>query len=120
MNDLIRTEKLFGGNKIIIGSPSSDLILESLGKIYIKTGKVWLLDKVIQSLIQINDKELIIISNDIELPYPGDGKLIFNPSNNILYICIDGEKLELIEASGKEGKYVKKFLERYVGDSLFR
>ena len=39
MNDLIRTEKLFGGNKIIIGSPSSDLILESLGKIYIKTGK---------------------------------------------------------------------------------
>ena len=116
MNDLIRTEKLFGGNKIIIGSPSSDLILESLGKIYIKTGKsTQLLDKVIQSLIQINDKELIIISNDIELPYPGDGKLIFNPSNNILYICIDGEKLELIEASGKEGNYVKKSGDRMSG-----
>ena len=39
MNDLVRTEKLFGGNKTIVGSPSSDLILESLGKIYIKTGK---------------------------------------------------------------------------------
>ena len=116
MNDLVRTEKLFGGNKIIIGSPSSDLILESLGKIYIKTGKsTQLLDKVIQSLIQINDKELIIISNDIELPYPGDGKLIFNPSNNILYICIDGEKLELIEASGKEGNYVKKSGDRMSG-----
>ena len=116
MNDLIKTEKLFGGNKIIIGSPSSDLILESLGKIYIKTGKsTQLLDKVIQSLIQINDKELIIISNDIELPYPGDGKLIFNPSNNILYICIDGEKLELIEASGKEGNYVKKSGDRMSG-----
>lgn len=116
MNDLVRTEKLFGGNKTIVGSPSSDLILESLGKIYIKTGKsTQLLDKVIQSLIQINDKELIIISNDIELPYPGDGKLIFNPSNNILYICIDGEKLELIEASGKEGNYVKKSGDRMSG-----
>ena len=116
MNDLIKTEKLFGGNKIIIGSPSSDLILESLGKIYIKTGKsTQLLDKVIQSLMQINDKELIIISNDIELPYPGDGKLIFNPSNNILYICINGEKLELIEASGKEGNYVKKSGDRMSG-----
>ena len=116
MNDLVRTEKLFGGNKTIVGSPSSDLILESLGKIYIKTGKsTQLLDKVIQSLIQINDKELIIISNDIELPYPGDGKLIFNPSNNILYICIDGEKLELIEASRKEGKYVKKSGDRMSG-----
>ena len=116
MNDLIKTEKLFGGNKIIIGSPSSDLILESLGKIYIKTGKsTQLLDKVIQSLTQIDDKELIIISNDIELPYPGDGKLIFNPSNNILYICIDGEKLELIEASGKEGNYVKKSGDRMSG-----
>ena len=39
MNDLIRTENLLGGNKTIVGSPSADLILESLGKVYIKYGK---------------------------------------------------------------------------------
>nr|DAT16764.1 MAG TPA: hypothetical protein [Caudoviricetes sp.] len=35
MNKLIRTEKLFGGNKVLVGTPSADLILQSLGKVYI-------------------------------------------------------------------------------------
>ena len=39
MSELVRTETLFGSKKNIIGSTSTDLVLETLGKVYIKTGK---------------------------------------------------------------------------------
>ena len=116
MNDLVRTEKLFGGNKTIVGSPSSDLILESLGKIYIKTGKsTQLLDKVIQSLIKI-DKSSIIVTDSDDYTYPGDGYLIYNSKERILYICIDGQKLPLIENIGDKDK-VHQYVKRS-GDSM--
>nr|DAR76275.1 MAG TPA: hypothetical protein [Caudoviricetes sp.] len=35
MDNLIKTEKLFGGNKVLVGTPSADLVLQSLGKVYI-------------------------------------------------------------------------------------
>jgi hypothetical protein len=38
-NNLVRTEELLGSKKNIIGNGKSDLILETLGKIYIKSGK---------------------------------------------------------------------------------
>ena len=37
--DIVRTDTLFGSKKNIVGSTSSDLVLETLGKVYIKTGK---------------------------------------------------------------------------------
>ena len=115
MNDLIRTENLLGGNKTIVGSPSADLILESLGKVYIKYGKsIQLLDKVIKGISSSSEESIIITSsNDIE--YPGDGKLIYNTTNSLLSICIDGQLVPLIEASGKEGAYVKKSGDRMSG-----
>ena len=115
MNDLVRTENLLGGNKTIVGSPSADLILESLGKVYIKYGKsIQLLDKVIKGIASSSEESIIITSsNDIE--YPGDGKLIYNTSNSLLSICIDGQLIPLIEASGKEGAYVKKTGDRMSG-----
>lgn len=39
MAELVRTDTLFGSKKNIIGSTSADLVLETLGKVYIKTGK---------------------------------------------------------------------------------
>lgn len=115
MNDLVRTENLLGGNKTIVGSPSADLILESLGKVYIKYGKsIQLLDKVIKGISSSSEESIIITSsNDIE--YPGDGKLVYNTTNFLLSICIDGELIPLIEASGKEGAYVKKSGDRMSG-----
>ena len=38
-NNLVRTAELLGSKKNIVGSTSADLILETLGKIYIKSGK---------------------------------------------------------------------------------
>ena len=39
MSEIVRTDTLFGSKKNIIGSTSADLVLETLGKVYIKTGK---------------------------------------------------------------------------------
>ena len=115
MNDLIRTENLLGGNKTIVGSPNTDLILESLGKVYVKYGKsIQLIDKVIKGIASSSEESIVITSsNDIE--YPGDGKLIYNTTNSLLSICIDGQLIPLIEASGKEGAYVKKTGDRMSG-----
>lgn len=115
MNDLLRTENLLGGNKTIVGSPSADLILESLGKVYIKYGKsIQLLDKVIKG-ISSSSEESIIITSSNNIEYPGDGKLVYNTTNSLLSICIDGQLIPLIEASGKEGAYVKKSGDRMSG-----
>lgn len=39
MSEIVRTDTLFGSKKNIIGSTSADLVLETLGKVYIKTGR---------------------------------------------------------------------------------
>ena len=37
--EIVRTDTLFGSKKNIVGSTTADLVLETLGKVYIKTGK---------------------------------------------------------------------------------
>ena len=58
--DNIRTESFLGGNKVIVDNKYTDLVLETLGKVYIKTGNssrvlsdvLALLDKVTESEIK--------------------------------------------------------------------
>lgn len=116
MTNLIRNENLLGGSKTLVGSLDSDLILQSLGKIYIQRGKsIKLFDDIIKALVNVSNDSIIITSdNDIE--YPGDGKILFNKNNNILYITVDGQLIPLIEASTKEGNYVKKSGDTMSGD----
>lgn len=116
MTNLIRNENLLGGSKTLVGSLDSDLILQSLGKIYIQRGKsIKLFDDIIKALVNVSNDSIIITSdNDIE--YPGDGKILFNKNNNILYITVDGQLIPLIEASTKEGYYVKKSGDTMSGD----
>ena len=116
MTNLIRNENLLGGSKTLVGSLDSDLILQSLGKIYIQRGKsIKLFDDIIKALVNVSNDSIIITSdNDIE--YPGDGKILFNKNNNILYITVDGQTIPLIEASTKEGNYVKKSGDTMSGD----
>lgn len=116
MTNLIRNENLLGGSKTLVGSLDSDLILQSLGKIYIQRGKsIKLFDDIIKALVNVSNDSIIITSdNDIE--YPGDGKILFNKNNNILYITVDGQLIPLIEAQTKEGNYVKKSGDTMSGD----
>lgn len=113
----VRTEQFLGNTKVIVGNKYSDLVLETLGKVYIKTGNnSRVLSDVLKLLDQINENKIrsstIIVDNTLqmeEMEYPGDGYFIYNKLNTTLYISYDNRYIALIEASegAKEG-YVRR------------
>ena len=88
----VRVDSLLGNKKVIVGNPYSDIVLETLGKVYVKTGNnLKVLSDVLKLLEQSNEKDstgtIIVDSQSAmeEMEYPGDGKFIFNGKtyNNI-------------------------------------
>lgn len=113
----VRVDSLLGNKKVIVGNLYSDIVLETLGKVYIKTGNnLKVLSDVLKLLEQSNEKDstgtIIVDSQSAmeEMEYPGDGKFIFNTLTKTLYISYDERYVALITAEDGEGsdKYVKK------------
>lgn len=111
----MRTDILFGKNVNVVGNVSADLVLESLGKIYIKSrNKAQTLDEIISSLITSPVQEIanntIVIEDleDLKEMVIKDGAFVYNKDNQILYIQIDGELVELISVTTTDTRYVKK------------
>lgn len=121
----VRVDSLLGNKKVIVGNPYSDIVLETLGKVYIKSGRnCKLLDDVIKELATITEKPQkeiyakTIIVNSIDelesLDYPGDGYLIYNSLDKSLYISYEDKYIALIESVADTSEsYVKK-----TGDSM--
>lgn len=118
-NELVRTSSLFGSPKNIIGNTKSDLILESLGKIYVKTGKQTkllndlfkLLDKTFEEPAEQVSSKVIITSDLKNLEYPYDGALVYDSKNKALYIAYQQRYLLIldnIDPSEDSIGYVKK------------
>lgn len=117
LNNLIRKDTIAGTPKTIVGDRFSDLVLETLGKVYIKSGRqLNLLSDVINQISQTSGNDLknktIIVSSLEELnnmEYPGEGYFIFNKTTGILYISLGNRYIVLINASEfSESGYVKK------------
>lgn len=113
----VRVDSLLGNKKVIVGNPYSDIVLETLGKVYVKTGNnLKVLSDVLKLLEQSNEKDstgtIIVDSQSAmeEMEYPGDGKFIFNTLTKTLYISYDERYVALITAEDGEGsdEYVKK------------
>lgn len=113
----VRVDSLLGNKKVIVGNPYSDIVLETLGKVYVKTGNnLKVLSDVLKLLDQANEKDstgtIIVDSQSAmeEMEYPGDGRFIFNTLTKTLYISYDERYVALITAEDGEGsdKYVKK------------
>ena len=113
----IRVESFLGNDKVIVGNKYTDLVLETLGKVYIKTGNnsrvlsdvLALLDKVTESEIK---SQTIIVGSLLEMEqmeYPGDGFFIYNTLTSTLYISYDERYIALIEAAeGADDGYVRR------------
>lgn len=101
--ETVRTEQLLGNNKVIVGNKYTDLVLETLGKIYIKTGnQSVVLDNLIASIMGSNGQEIIFVNSTSEMEtmeYPGDGKFVYNKLTNTLYISLDSRYIQLIQVS---------------------
>ena len=106
----IRTEN----GQIITGNKFSNLVLETLGKIYIKTGnKSEVLDNLIQRLISEADKpKTIFVNNESELKdmkYPGDGAFIYNKLTDSLYMALDNRYILVVQMQTDDTpQYVNK------------
>lgn len=111
--DNVRIEQLLGNKKVIVGTKYNDLVLETLGKVYIKSGNNFkLLTELIGTLNKSDPKNVLIVSNVTEMEnmkYPGDGYFVFSSLNKALYISYDNRYIKLIEVDEEEKPdYVKK------------
>lgn len=112
--DFVRKDTVLGNKKVIVGDKYTDLVLETLGKIYVKTGnKSQVLDQLISTLIQNADTpKTILVNNEQEMNtmrYPGDGTFIYNKLNNSLYMALDNRYVLILQVKTDETpKYVNK------------
>lgn len=113
--DNIRNDSLFGNSKVIVGSKYADLILETLGKVYVKTGNSSrLLNDVFKLLDNADDSggSIILVGSQQEMEsmeYPGDGYFVFNTLTKGLYLSYDDRYILLIEAAeGADQGYVRR------------
>lgn len=111
--DNVRIESLLGNKKVIVGTKYNDLVLETLGKVYIKSGNNFkLLTELIGTLNKSDPKNVLIVSSVTEMEsmkYPGDGYFVFSSLNSALYISYDGRYIKLIETNAEENpNYVRK------------
>ncbi len=113
----IRTETFLGSDKVIVGNKYTDLVLETLGKVYIKTGNSSrVLSDVLKLLDQVQEPDIesqtIIVGSTQEMEemeYPGDGFFVYNTLTSTLYITYDERYVALIEATGEvQNKYVRR------------
>lgn len=113
----IRVESFLGNDKVIVGNKYTDLVLETLGKVYIKTGNnSRVLSDVLKLLDQVQESEIksqtIIVGSLLEMEqmeYPGDGFFVYNTLTTTLYISYDERYVALIEAAeGADDGYVRR------------
>lgn len=113
----IRTETFLGSDKVIVGNKYTDLVLETLGKVYIKTGNSSrVLSDVLKLLDQVQESDIksqtIIVGSTLEMEqmeYPGDGFFVYNTLTTTLYIAYDERYIALIEAAEGAGDgYVRR------------
>lgn len=119
MSDLVRNESYIGKKYNFVGTKATDLILETIGKVYVKQqNKMTLLDDFIKQIVNKgsnNKSSIMILGPDQSLPlseYPGDGVIIYDPTTQVLYITYEDDYMMLVNTGGKE-IYVK-----LIGDTM--
>ena len=92
MNDLIRKEQI-SGQKVVVGDKYHDIVLRTLGKVYIQSGQnMTLLNDLIKNAESSKDNncnQIINISTEEDLKtlkYPGSGYFVFVQDSQNLYI----------------------------------
>lgn len=120
MNDLVRTDTLFGKRVNVIGDISADLVLESLGKLYIKSrNKSQTLEQFISTLVTGDVKEKaskVIITDDVSsVDTTKNEYFVFDKINKVLYLILDNALIELINVAPAGTGYVKRSGDTMVG-----
>ena len=115
MDNLIRTDTVFGKRVNMVGNISADLVLESLGKIYIKSrNKSQTLEELITSLVKedpnTSTSKVKVVEGieNLDTSEFKDGTFVFDKLSNVLYLYLDNDLLELINVAPEGEGYVKR------------
>ena len=101
--DFVKEDTLLGTKKVIVGDKFHDLVLENLGKIYIRYGNSYkefnsILNAIVVGAASGGSRIIIEadgISDDLSI-YP-NGSLVYDAKSGTLYLIYDGEALILAE-----------------------
>lgn len=124
MADFVKKEQLNGSQKVVVGDRYNDLVLRTLGRVYIQTGsKFTLLTEYLDKVTNEKAGNKILVWNDeselTDIRYPGDGYFIFISSTKDLYITFAGGYVPLIIAGTSSLDWEalnKRFLSTSGGD----
>ena len=115
MDNLVRTDTVFGKRVNVVGNISADLVLESLGKVYIKSrNKAQTLEELINSLVKedpnTSTSKVKVVEGieNLDTSEFKDGTFVFDKLSNILYLYLDNDLLELINVAPEGEGYVKR------------
>ncbi len=110
--EYIKEDTILGNKKIIVGDKYHDLVLENLGRIYIRYGNSYKeFNEIIKSLGKSTSSEdsVIICDSVGGASEYSNGTLVYESSTGTLYLVYDGELLILLEhVNTNEEKYVRK------------
>ena len=108
----VKEDYVLGNKKIVVGDNLHDLVLENLGKIYIRYGNSYKeFNELIKTLGKATSSKNFVIETDGLRPASsyGNGILVYDVHAGILYLSYDGKLLELVEGIGDSGtKFVRK------------
>lgn len=116
--DYIKEDNLLGNKKIIVGDKLHDLVLENLGRIYIRYGNgykefnelIKTLSNTTEKIQSGNQKVINIETNGLkDVSEYKEGSFVFNKQTNTLYIVFNNQLLTLAEFSSNNiSDFVKK------------
>ena len=108
----VKEDYVLGNKKIVVGDNLHDLVLENLGKIYIRYGNSYKeFNELIKTLGKATSSKNFIIETDglRSASSYGNGILVYDVNAGVLYLSYDGKLLELVEGIGdSETKFVRK------------
>ena len=108
----VKEDYVLGNKKIVVGDNLHDLVLENLGKIYIRYGNSYKeFNELIKTLGKATSSKNFVIETDGLRPASsyGNGVLVYDVRAGVLYLSYDGKLLELVEGIGDGGtKFVRK------------
>ena len=111
--NFVKEETLLGNKKIIVGDRMHDLVLENLGRIYIRYGNSYKdFNSIISSINQItkSSDRMTIEENGLQDPSTySDNSFVYDVKGERLFLVYNGELLLLAEtAQNKNNRYVLK------------
>lgn len=111
--NFVKEETLLGNKKIIVGDRMHDLVLENLGRIYIRYGNSYKdFNSIISSINQItkSSERMTVEENGLQDPSTySDNSFVYDVRGERLFFVYNGELLLLAEtAQNKNNRYVLK------------